>query len=242
MLKKIMYKNKIAVITPTIRKEGLPIVQKALEEQTFTDFEWYVGSSFIPKCDWVTWVRDDFKGGVWTLNRVYNALVRATDAPLIVSWQDYTYGDERLLERLWKRYENNNNALVSVVGNKYYDDSFFLESWFDPRTSNIPFRETSFHNVEWNLCSCPREALYKIGGFDELMDQRFYGMDGFNVNERLKELGYKFFVDGTVRTYSLMHGRVDDWDKKNGIFGPYQSHVQERKRKGQWPYLEYLKS
>jgi len=236
-----MYKNKIAVICPTIRPEGLEIVQKALEKQTFTDFEWYVGSKFRPKCEWVNWVKDDFKGGVWTLNRTMNALVKVVDAPLIVSWQDYTFGDDTLLERLWQRYNDNPKSLVSVLGNKYYGETFSLESWFDPRITNIPFREVGFQDVEWNLCSCPREALVKIGGFDSEMDQKFYGMDGFNVNERLKDLGYKFFVDGTVRTYSLMHGRVDDWDKKNGIYGPYQNHVKERKEKGQWPFLEYLK-
>jgi len=236
-----MYKNKISVITPTIRAGGLPIVQKALEKQTFTDFDWYIGSPFAPKCTWATWVEDKFEGGVWTLNRIYNALIKATDAPLIVSWQDYTSGDETLLERIWERYKVNPKSLVSIVGNKYYDDTFELESWFDPRFSPIEFRETGFQDVEWNLCSCPREALDKVGGFDELMDQRFFGMDGFNVNERLSELGYQFFVDSTVRTYSLMHGRVSDWDKKNGIFGPYQSHVKERREKGEWPHLEYLK-
>jgi len=37
---------KISVITPTIREEGLPIVDKALNRQSFEDFEWLVGSPF----------------------------------------------------------------------------------------------------------------------------------------------------------------------------------------------------
>jgi hypothetical protein len=235
-----MYKNKIAVITPTIRPEGLDIVQKALEKQTFTDFDWYIGSSFIPKCDWATWVKDDFKGGCWTLNRIYNALIRATEAPLIVSWQDYTSGDETLLERLWECYEKNPKALVSVTGNKYYEDDFFLESWFDPRTSNIPFRETGFHDVEWNLCSCPREALVKCGGFIEDLDFFGFGMDGFCVNERLSEMGYKFFVDSTVKTYSLMHGRVPNWEEKNLLY-KWNEVKDKLKSLNKWPIVEYLK-
>jgi len=236
-----MFKNKIVVLTPSVRLEGLKIVQKALEEQDFEDFDWYIGSPKEPKNTWGTWIKDDFKGGVWSLNRIYNKLIKESDGELIVSWQDFTYSDPNILSRLWQRYQDNKKSLVSVVGNKYYDDSFFLESWFDPRITNIPLRETTFHDVEWNLCSCPRKALEEVGGFDSEMDFKFFGMDGYNVNQRLADLDYQFFVDSTVRTYSLMHGRVPNWEEKNGIHGAYQKHIEERKQKGEWPKLEYLK-
>lgn len=241
MLTKNMFKNKICVLTPTIRLEGLKIVQKALEEQDFEDFDWYIGSPEEPKDTWGTWVEDDFKGGVWTLNRIYNKLIRESNGELIVSWQDFTYGDPTILSTLWQRYQDNKKSLVSVVGNKYIDDSFTLETWFDPRITAFKLRETDFQDVEWNLCSCPRVALEEVGGFDSDMDFKFFGMDGFNVNQRLSELDYKFFVDSTVRTYSLMHGRVPDWEEKNGIHGLYQQHIEERKKNGEWPKLEYLK-
>jgi len=236
-----MFKNKISVITPTIRPEGLAIVQKALEEQDFEDFDWYVGSTFKPK-SWATWVQDDFKGGVWTLNRIYNKLIKESQGELVVSWQDFTYGDSNILSTLWQRYLDNKKSLVSVLGNKYYDKTFMLESWFDPRITLNPFRETAFMDVEWNLCSCPRKALEEIGGFDSGMDMKFFGMDGFNVNQRLADLDYRFYVDGTVRSYSLMHGRVPNWEEKNGIHGAYQKHIEERKQKDEWPVLRYLKS
>lgn len=56
------YHNKICVITPTIRLEGLKLVQKALEEQTFTDFDWLICSRQDPKIDWATWIPDNLKG------------------------------------------------------------------------------------------------------------------------------------------------------------------------------------
>lgn len=43
------YKNKICVITPTIRLEGLDLVRRALEEQTFTDFDWLICSRKDPE-------------------------------------------------------------------------------------------------------------------------------------------------------------------------------------------------
>ena len=38
----------ISVITPTIRNEGLAIVDKALRRQTYRDIEWWGGSQFKP--------------------------------------------------------------------------------------------------------------------------------------------------------------------------------------------------
>lgn len=233
-------KNKICVLTPSIRKDGLKIVQKALDEQTFTDFDWYIGSPFKPENTWATWVPDRFKGGYWTLNRMMNELIKKSEGELIVSWQDFTYGDKNLLERLWKRYNDDNQSLVSILGNKYYDETFGLESWFDPRITNQVFRETPFQDVEWNLCSCPRKALDEVGGFIEDLDFQGFGMDGYCVNERLDELNYRFYVDSTVRTYSLMHGRVPNWEEKNLLF-KWDEVKNKLKKEGKWLRVEYLK-
>jgi hypothetical protein len=231
----MIFKNKICVLTPSIRPEGLKIVQKALEEQEFEDFDWYIGSPKEPCNVWGTWVEDDFKGGDWTLNRIYNKLIRHSQGELIVSWQDFTYGDKNILSTLWERYQNDKKSLVSVAGNKYIDDTFMLESWFDPRISNNPFRQTGFNEVEWNLCSCPRKALEEVGGFVECLDYRGFGMDGYCVNERLDELGYRFFVDSTIRTYSLMHGRVSDWEEKN-LIHKWNETKEQLKKEGKWKH------
>jgi len=60
----------ISIITPTIRESGLSLVDKTLRRQTFTDIEWLVGSKF--QSEFGRWVKDDFEGGYWTLNRIYN--------------------------------------------------------------------------------------------------------------------------------------------------------------------------
>ena len=63
-------------------------------------------------------------------------------------------------------------------------------------------------------------------------------MDGYCVNQRLNELGYKFFLDNEVKSYSLMHGRVDKWEKNN-LIHRWGDIVQKYGDK--WLNLNYLK-
>lgn len=230
--------SKISILTPSVRPEGLPIVNTALRRQTFRDFEWIIGSPFDPELG-DKWSEDNHRDGVWSLNRIYNSMIKQAKGDLIVSLQDFTFVDPDALERLWRHYLADSSTLVSGVGNKY--DKVYPELgeilWEDPRkTSGL----TTFNNIEFNFCSIPKKALYDIGGFDEEMDFKFFGMDGYNVGERLTDLNYKFFLDTSLKSYSLGHGRVDNWEELNGIHGPYQQHVSLRKASKQWPKLTYL--
>lgn len=232
------YRNKIMVITPTIReKEGLYIVQKALENQNFENFDWLIGSREKPPSDiWGTWIPDTFTGGFYSLNRIYNRLIRASDCDLIVSWQDYTFAPKDALQRFWQHYEYEPKMLVSALGNKYEDDTWKKVNWIDSRHSGM----CDFQEVEWNLCSCPKQGLEDIGAFDEGADFLFLGMDGYGVNERLASLGYQFYCDPKIESFSLGHGRVNNWEKDNGIHGLYQKRVQELKTRNLWPRIGKL--
>lgn len=230
------YHNKICVITPSIRLEGLPIVQKALEGQSFTDFDWFVCSpKEPPKSCWATWIPDNFKGGLWSLNRAYNALIKASDCDLIVSWQDYTFSPKDTLQRFWQHYEYEPKMLVSALGDKYEDTTWKTKTWTDPRYSGI----CNFPEVEWNLCSCPKQGLEEIGGFIEEMDFMGFGMDGYSVNERLAKFGYQFYCDPKIESFSLGHGRVKDWDKDN-LLSKWNETKKILEEKGLWPTAHYL--
>jgi hypothetical protein len=236
-----MYKNKIAVITPTIRPEGLKLIQKALNKQNLSDFDWWICSpQKPPKSIWGNWLKDDFQGGYWTLNRAYNRLIKESTGEIIVSWQDFTYANKSTLSCFNTFHKKHPKALLSILGDKYLDEDFSFATWTDPRVKSEAPKETPFTEVEWNLCSCPRSALYEIGGFDEAMDILGYGMDGYGVNERLNELKYKFYTTSKVRSYSLMHGRVKDWEEHNLIHGQYQKHIESLKKQNKYPFLEYL--
>lgn len=204
----------LSVITPSVRPEGLKLVEKALNRQTFRDFEWIVQGREKPLS----------KGEVWSLNRDYNCAIRKSRGDLIVSWQDWTHAKPDCLERFVQHFKDEPKTLVTGVGNKYTDETWMVVSWQDPRkrSDQGSYYQCFFNDIEWNLCSVPREAIYAVGGFDESLDKLGYGMDGFSVVDRINLLGgYDFKIDQGIESFSLEHGRLPEWDEKN-LVNKYQ--------------------
>jgi hypothetical protein len=236
---------KVSILTPTIRLQGLKLVEVALKNQDMQDYEWIVGSKEYPKNIDIPflWVKDDFEVKVSTLNRIYNRMIERAQAPLIISWQDYTHTKADTLQRFLTHYEHEPRVLVGAVGNKYatvYPEVGAMV-WKDPRerSDQGTYYSTGFENIEWNLCSCPKKALFDIGGFDEELDN-YYGMDGYSVGERINMLNrYDFTLDQSIKSYSLVHGRPVDWEEKGAIHGPYEIRQQYYSQNG--PVLPYLK-
>lgn len=230
---------RISVITPTIRKRGLKLVEKALKNQDFTDFEWIICSKFDPEIPWAKWIKDDFEGGFWTLNRAYKACIDASQGEYIVSWQDYIWAKPDMLRRLLFQAEKT-GGLVSPVGDQYdkldeYDKPTH-KIWNDPRKTEKygTFYEVNFQDIEWNLCIAKKEDILSVG-IDTEMDFLGYGMDMYQVNEKLNDKGYRFYIDQTLETYTLRHGRErDDWDTQHLMHGGYEKRKNELKAQGKW--------
>src|SRR5574343_1586160 len=118
---------KVSVVTPTIRPEGLDVVARALGKQTFQDFEWLVCCKeerpFYTHefYDWMykegkfEVIKDDFRGGFWTLNRAYNKLFKEAKGDIVVSLQDFIWIPEDALEKLVKRIKET-DGVVSGIG------------------------------------------------------------------------------------------------------------------------------
>lgn len=234
----------ISVITATVRPGGLPLVYRTLKNQDFKSFEWLIGSKFKPgvDCEHI-WVKDDFTGGFWSLNRIMNKAISKAKGDLIISIQDYTYAKYDCLSRFWSHFEDEPNILVTAVGNKY--ESIYPEIgamvWKDPREREDQgtYYLCNFDDIEWNLCSCPKDAILSVGGFDEELDRLGFGMDGFSVNERLSMLGkYDFKIDQTIKSYSVPHDRLENWEKHNNIHGNYQKRKDFYVKNG--PKLKYI--
>ena len=107
------------------------------------------------------------------------------------------------------------------MGNKYASVYPTLGEavWFDPRITNQygSYYPCYFSDIEWNFCSVPRQALYDVGGFDEELD-KYFGMDGYSVNDRINLIGgYDFKINQTIRSYSIPHGRPNQWDEYNAL-------------------------
>lgn len=237
----------ISVITPTVRKDRLAIVRKALKQQEFRAFEWLIGSSFDPEIPEAIWVKDDFKGGVWTLNRCYNSLIKKAKGNLIVSWQDSIWANPNALWKFQFHFNTEPKTLVTGVGDQYSDKTWLNKVWSDPRKREDQgsLYKCNWQDIEWNFCSCPKQALVDIGGFDENLDFLGYGMDGYGVNNRIAALkaGYDFKIDQTNESFSIKHGRVGgakEWEKENLIHGGYEKRRQEMIDNDSWPVLSFL--
>lgn len=212
---------KISVISPSVRPEGLALVNKALRRQTFTDFEWLVVSP--QDYGFGKWVKEPPKNGgdYWGLNKAMNEAIRQAKGELVVSWQDWTYAKPNALEKFWQHYSLDHKKIVSGVGNKYQDESWSVVVWQDPRIRSDygTFYPCFFNDIEFNFCALPLNAFYAVGGYDEYLD-KMAGMDGYSVVERLNLLndGWDFYLDQANESFSLEHGRLSkDWDEKNWL-------------------------
>jgi hypothetical protein len=243
----------ISVITPTVRPEGLKIVETALRKQSFTDFEWLIGAKECPdQFPYAIWVEDDFNGGFWTLNRIYNRLFNEARGDLIVSWQDWIWAPKDALQKFWDAYKKT-GGIISGVGDQYERVGQYgkpeVKIWSDPRKRLDlgSFYEVNPNDAEWNFCAIPKKAIYDIGGMDEELDFLGFGGDQLQAVERMDGLGYKFYLDQTNESYTIRHDRSkhggqDYWDTNHVLFnGTYDARKQALIREGMWPRLEFLK-
>jgi hypothetical protein len=242
---------KISVVTPTIRKDGLAIVQRALKRQTFESYEWLIGSKFTPEIPEARHIKDDFHGGFWALNRIYNRLFTEAKGELVVSLQDNIWVESDGLQKFWDDYQAT-GGLVSGVGDQYEEIDTrgkpTIVCWNDPRKKTNKhgtfFYECVWNDCEWNWAAIPRKLFFAVGGMDEKLDFMGYGGDQLQTCERLKDYGAKFYLDQTNESFTLRHskgdfGGQDNWEKNHvSLNGSYSKRKQELIEGKLWPILQ----
>ncbi len=248
---------RITVVTPSIRPEGLEIVAKSLVRQNFRRFEWLLGTPFVPKVDTegiddFEWIKDDFKGGSWSLNRIYNKMFKKAQGDIIVTLQDWIWISPDGLQKFVDALEFlGGEGIVSGVGDQYERMGDFkpeVKIWNDPRknTEQGTFYECYPNDVEWNWCAFPKKYIFKIGGMDEKLDVLGFGGDQLQVGERWDALGYKSYLDQDNESFTVRHDRSDFggedlWNENHTLFnGQYDKRKEELIKKGKWPVLSYL--
>lgn len=157
---------KISVITPSIRPDGLLMVQQSLRDQTFRDFEWLVEIGFPEKSD---------------LNAALNRMVKRAKGELLVFYQDFIYIQKNGLQKFWDEYQKKPAFYTAALNDDWRNK---------PENQNKPLQFTHWE-IDWG--SCPREALVKIGGFDETLDD-FWGFDNVNAGLRAEMAGYQIIA------------------------------------------------
>jgi len=182
---------KISVCTPSIRPEGLKVLQKCLQEQTWQDFEWLVEIG-LPE-----------KGH--DINAAYNRMIRRAKGEIFVSIQDYTVIPPDFLEQIVANYQDDTFTTIplgkvkSLTDFSFDDTSAVIWDWRKERTEGI-------QNHEWEIdvAFCPMQGLRDIGGFDEELD-RYWSFDNVSVGYRAARIGYKFALLSTVFAVAYDH-------------------------------------
>lgn len=251
---------KISVITPTIRPDAISIVEKALKNQQFDgEFEWLIcmplrdqdipevilPDDFVPTRIY----NDTFRGGFWTLNRVYNKLFEEAQGELVVSLQDNIWVPPDGLQKFWDAYEEQPKALISGVGDQYEkieEGRPMVKIWSDPRKTDKygTFYECMWNDCEWNWAAIPKMAWASVGGLDEKLDFLGFGGDQLEMCDRLDDAKiFKFFIDQENESFTVRHDRSDhggeeNWDKNHVLFNEeYAKRKNELIKKKQWPVL-----
>lgn len=171
---------KISVITPSIRPEGLKVVQESLARQYEQNFEWLVEVGLGQKHD---------------LNAAFNKMIRRAKGDLIVFLEDYTKVPEWGLSKFWMAYKDNPNTLFTAPLGKVNNWSDDNVKW-DWRAHKQSEKQVDYTDCGWNTCeldwgAIPKKILFDIGGFDEELD-KWWSMDNVSVGKRADLLGYKF--------------------------------------------------
>lgn len=210
----------ISVITPTIRKELLPIVEKCLARQTNQNYEWLVCSPedygfgiHVPE-------PKKKEGDFYALNKAWNALFRASKGELVINIVDGLWFDPNLLQSLWDIYLNNPKSVVSCVGHQYVDIIHGKPEtmvWRDPRvrTDQGSFYQVRENEMEWCIASIPRQAILDVGGVDEEYD-KYAALAEKEMCARMYKAGYTLWLNQTLEYRAIQHPRAngsEKWDQ-----------------------------
>lgn len=212
---------KITCITPSVRPELLPIVEKCLKRQDFTDWEWIITSPVEIKTVTPTLLLKDPPRALhdfWSLCKGWNKSYAKARGELIVNIQDGIHFPPDVLSKFWFHYQNNKRTLVSAIGHQYegFDDRGvpLNKVWHDPRVkTGITFEEVPPSEMEMVMCSISKQALLECGGIDEEYDT-CNGAQEKEMCWRLNKLNWDFYIDHTIEYKAIHHPRLtDNWDK-----------------------------
>lgn len=245
---------KISVVTPSTRNEMLPIVEKCLKRQDFTDFEWIVVGPIE-----ITSVKPDLvlkdppkqEGDFYTLCKGWNKAYAHAKGELVVNIQDGLWFPPDTLSKFWFHYQNNPRSLFSAIGHQYdqLDDRGVPvnKMWHDPRSkTGITFEEVPPSEIEFCMSSIPKQALIECGGIDEEYDTAAAVCEK-EMCWRLNKMDWDFYIDHTIEYKAIHHPRLNDnWEKvykekSTPLFARHMAEITAGTRKlNQNNLLKYL--
>lgn len=214
---------KISVITTSIRPAGLEIVRQSLIDQTFRSFEW------LTEINWT---------GEHDLNASYNRLIKRARGELIISIQDHIKIGPDALQKLWDAYQESPNTFFTCPVGKTKHENYWRgeeEAKWDWRINKDAIMDWRMWEIDFG--ACPKEALYKIGGFDEELDG-LWSMDNVSVGKRADKLGYIFKCLRDIKGIAYDHDAFTQHPFRKDYKPTLSNMVMERYEENQ--KLDYL--
>ncbi len=218
---------KISILTPSIRVEGLKVIQECLKGQTLQDFEWLVEIG-LP-----------YKGH--DLNAAFNRMIKRAKGELCVFYEDYTKILPDGLDRFWRAHQEFPDTLFTAPLGK-------VKAWgdspvWDWRARKQSEKQIDYTDCDWRCCeldwgAIPKKILFEIGGFDEELDKKWSG-DNVNVGCRANLAGYKFKCLFTNPAVAYDHDAHIPHPFRANFDGPFQQARMNEFEKGL--RIDYLK-
>lgn len=252
----------VSVLTPSVRPLGLKMTAESLKRQSYKNLEWLICMPEEYKLEAREVIGNIFpykfignpllpKGKVWDLNYSYNRLIKSSHGKIIVTLQDWIYIGIDGIKKFVDIIEEFGDIAVSGVGDQFLQLGDYGKPecciWKDPRINDKygSFYEIFPQDFEWNWGALKKSMLVDVGGFCEELDSGF-GMDGYQVNERLDKLGYKFYIDQDNISMTLRHNRdsyggEESWNGNNNLTnGNYEKIRDMFIKRDEWPRMKYL--
>jgi hypothetical protein len=247
----------ITIITPTVRPEGIPILEKCLKRQTFQDFEWII---VCPKdcIDPIEKGMGDLnvdilileeppkrEGDYYSLNKAWNHAFKETNGDLIVNLVDWTWFAPDVLEKLWIHYKTDPKSCVSGIGHQYKEvvnGKPENRVWTDPRArlDQGSFYEVGPREMELCLTSFPTQLVKDVGGIDETFDQ-YAALSEKEMMFRAEKLKYGFYLDQDIEYRAFQHPRLTgEWEERYGKGCEYYAKCLQEITDGKRLKLNYL--
>lgn len=236
----------ISVVTPCVRPENLDIILKCLQRQRVgVEWEWIIIGP-EPVEEWhdkhfnqqsfpMLYIKEPerHEGDYYGLNKAWNAGFKYASGDLIISIQDGMWFPPDMLEKFWNHYLADPKACVGAIGHQYSDivnGKPENQVWQDPRarTDQGSFHEIYPNDLEFSVCSFPRQAVLEAGGIDEEYD-KFAAISEKELALRMNALGYKQYLDQSIEYRAIKHPRLNDrWEEayQAGCI-VYQKHIRE---------------
>lgn len=212
----------ISVLTPSLRPEGLEMVNRCLARQTFKDFEWLISLpaslSGVVKVErpGVRVFSDPpmAEGDFYALNKAWNQLVKNAHGDILVFCVDWIWFPPRSLEIFRDWHLEAPNLGITGLGHHYrtvvnHRPEVLWES--DHRVGP----EIDPHLMEFAFAALPAKDVLKADGFDEEFDQ-VAGMSEKDLCVRMAEqCGNAFILDERIEYRNWTHPKEwsrEQWD------------------------------